>query len=102
MGYLKNAEATKKVIDSDGYFSSGDIGRFDDNWIMITGRIKEIIITSGGENIAPVAIEDKFKLQCSACSNIILLGDQQKFVAALITFKVQIDPKTGESTTSLL
>lgn len=75
MGYLKNADASSKVIGSDGYFSTGDVGKLYDKWLVITGRIKELIITSGGENIAPVAIEDTFKLQCSACSNIMLLGD---------------------------
>jgi long-chain-fatty-acid--CoA ligase ACSBG len=76
IGYLKNPEATKKVIGPDGYFASGDQGKMHGNWLQITGRIKELIITSGGENIAPVAIEDKFKLHCSACSNIMLLGEQ--------------------------
>lgn len=102
MGYLKNPEATRKVIGSDGYFASGDLGRIIDNWLVITGRIKELIITSGGENIAPVAIEDNFKRHCAACSNIMLLGEQQRFVAALITFKVEIDGKTGQPTKKLL
>lgn len=75
MGYLKNGDATRKVISPDGYLSSGDIGKITDSWLVITGRIKELIITSGGENVAPVAIEDIFKAQCSACSNIMLLGE---------------------------
>ena len=75
MGYLKNPDATRKVIGADGYFASGDLGKLVNNWLIITGRIKELIITSGGENVGPVAVEDNFKLHCSACSNIMLLGD---------------------------
>lgn len=77
MGYLKNEEATRKAINSEGYFLTGDQGKLvDGKWLVITGRIKELIITSGGENIAPVAVEDMFKLHCAACSNIMLLGEQ--------------------------
>ena len=64
-------------------------------FLKITGRIKELIITAGGENVAPVPIEDNFKLFCPACSNIMLLGENQRFMAALITFKVDIDMTTG-------
>ena len=54
-----------------------------------------MIITAGGENIAPVPVEDNFKLECVACSNIMMIGEQQRFMAALITFKVDVDPKSG-------
>jgi long-chain-fatty-acid--CoA ligase ACSBG len=56
--------------------------------LKITGRIKELIITAGGENIAPVPIEEKFKFECPACSNIMVIGENQRFMGALITFKV--------------
>lgn len=62
MGYLKNESATQEVIDSQGFFHSGDLGKFDDRgFLRITGRIKELIITAGGENIAPVILEDTIK-----------------------------------------
>ena len=64
--------------------------------MKITGRIKEIIIGAGGENIAPVPVEDNFKELCPPCSNIMMVGEQQRFMAALITFKVDVDPKTGQ------
>ena len=54
-----------------------------------------MIITAGGENIAPVPIEDMFKIECPACSNIMLIGEGQRFMGALITFKVDVDMKTG-------
>lgn len=96
MGYLKNEEATKSTIDNQGFVHSGDRGKVDaDGMLKITGRIKELIITAGGENIAPVPVEDNFKLECAACSNIMMIGEQQRFMSALITFKVDIDQKTG-------
>lgn len=96
MGYLKNEEATKSTIDNQGYVHSGDKGKVNaEGYLQITGRIKELIITAGGENIAPVPVEDSFKLECVACSNIMMIGEQQRFMAALVTFKVDIDPKSG-------
>ena len=64
------------IIDENGFFRSGDQGRIDKGgFLKITGRIKELIITAGGENVAPVPIEDNFKLECPACSNIMLIGE---------------------------
>jgi long-chain-fatty-acid--CoA ligase ACSBG len=95
MGYLKNEKATLEVMDEEGYFRTGDQGKFDGKFLKITGRIKELIITAGGENVAPVPIEDFFKVECPPCSNIMLVGEQQRFMGALITFKVDVDMKTG-------
>ena len=76
MGYLKNEKATAETIDAQGYCHSGDRGKIDaDGFLRITGRIKELIITAGGENVAPVPIEDNFKLECPACSNIMMIGE---------------------------
>lgn len=69
--------------------------------MKITGRIKEIIIGAGGENIAPVPIEDTFKEICPACSNIMVVGEQQRFMAALITFKVDVNPASGQPSQNL-
>lgn len=77
MGYLKNDEATISTIDAAGYIKSGDKGRIEkDGHLKITGRIKELIIGAGGENIAPVPVEDNFKEACPACSNIMMVGEQ--------------------------
>jgi long-chain-fatty-acid--CoA ligase ACSBG len=96
MGYLKNEPATREVFDKEGYLHSGDLGKYDDKgFLFITGRIKELIITAGGENVAPVIIEDIFKENCPPCSNIMVIGENQKYLAALITFKVDIDPIKG-------
>lgn len=68
MGYLKNDAATVETIRALGYVYSGDRGKIEkDGHLIITGRIKELIITAGGENIAPVPIEDNFKAVCPPC-----------------------------------
>ena len=72
-----------------------------DGHLQITGRIKELIIGAGGENIAPVPIEDRFKSFCVPCANIMVVGEGQRFMACLITFKVDIDMKTGLPGTEL-
>lgn len=59
MGYLGAEERTREVFDADGWHHSGDVGTVDeDGFYVITGRIKEILITAGGENVPPVIIED--------------------------------------------
>lgn len=96
MGYLKNEQATKETIDNQGYLRSGDLGKIDNRgFLYITGRIKELIITAGGENVAPLIIEDHFKEFCPPCSNIMVIGENQKFLCALITFKVDLDMAKG-------
>jgi long-chain-fatty-acid--CoA ligase ACSBG len=92
MGYLKNPEASASTIDAAGWLHSGDLGTVSsDGFLRITGRIKELIITAGGENVAPVLIEDCIKQQCSAISNVMLVGDRRKFVTALIALKTEPD-----------
>ena len=96
MGYLKNDVATRETIDPQGYLHSGDLGMIDDKgFLFITGRIKELIITAGGENIAPLIIEDFFREFCPPCANIMVIGENQKFLAAFITFKVDVDMARG-------
>lgn len=98
MGYLKNEEETRRTFDSEGYIRSGDLGYLDDDgFLHITGRIKEIIITAGGENIAPLPIEDKLKELCPLLSNVMIVGDGRKFLSAILTLKVETDIETGES-----
>jgi long-chain-fatty-acid--CoA ligase ACSBG len=91
MGYWKNEAATKETIDTRGYLHSGDQGYINNEGnLIITGRIKELIVTAGGENVAPVPIEDLFKEQCKICSNIIVLGDLRKYLSALIILKTDV------------
>lgn len=96
LGYLKNEKDTLEAIDVNGYLHSGDIGKIDkDGFVYITGRIKELIITAGGENIAALNIEETFKKNCPPCNNIMCIGDYRKYLSALITLKVDVDNKTG-------
>jgi long-chain-fatty-acid--CoA ligase ACSBG len=97
MGYLDDEEKTMETLDSEGLLRTGDIGKVDENgFVYITGRIKELIITAGGENVAPVLIEDAVKEALPCISNCMLVGDRKKFLAILLTLKTEIDSDTGE------
>mmetsp|Transcript_36161 Transcript_36161/g.35114 ORF Transcript_36161/g.35114 Transcript_36161/m.35114 type:complete len:210 (-) Transcript_36161:202-831(-) len=95
LGYFKNEKATMEMYDEDGYVHSGDLGCMPDGILEVTGRIKELIITGGGENIPPILIESTFKEICPITSNIMVIGDNRKFLSAILTFKVDSDLKTG-------
>lgn len=92
MGYINDECKTRETIDDGRWLHTGDFGRIDDEgFVYITGRLKEIIITSGGENVAPVRIEDHIKAECPAISNAFLVGDRRKFLNILLTFKTEVD-----------
>ena len=84
MGYYKQPELTKEVIDEDGWFHTGDMGEFNQyNQLRITGRIKSLFKTSGGKYINPDVIEAKF---CASklVEQILVVGENQKFAGAII------------------
>ncbi|MBL4625189.1 MAG: AMP-binding protein, partial [Flavobacteriales bacterium] len=84
MGYYKEPEKTKEVIDDDGWFHTGDIGCFiDGDFLKITDRKKEIFKTSGGKYIAPQQMENKYK-ESRFIEQIMVIGENKKHPAALI------------------
>lgn len=91
MGYLNEEGKTADAIDNDDWLHTGDIGRFDKNFLYITGRLKELIITAGGENVAPIPIEDAVKEALPIVSNCMLIGDKKKFLSMLLTLKTEVD-----------
>jgi long-subunit acyl-CoA synthetase (AMP-forming) len=87
-GYYKNEEATRETLDAAGWLHSGDVGEIDgEGFLRVTDRKKELIITSGGKNIAPQHLEGKLK-QIAAVSQAVAIGDRRPYVVALLT----IDP----------
>ncbi len=84
IGYYKDPERTAEVIDNEGWFHTGDIGKFDKHGrLIITGRLKNIFKTSFGKYINPQKIENKC-CESPFISNMIVVGENQKFAAALI------------------
>uniref|UniRef100_A0A669EWU2 long-chain-fatty-acid--CoA ligase n=1 Tax=Oreochromis niloticus TaxID=8128 RepID=A0A669EWU2_ORENI len=101
MGYLNMPDKTAEALDEDGWLHTGDLGRHDEqDFLYITGRIKELIITAGGENIPPVPIEDAVKSELPIISNAMLIGDKLKFLSMLLTLKCVVDDN-GEPTDEL-
>ena len=84
MGYYKNETATKEAFTPDGFFRTGDIAEIDsDSYVKITGRLKDLIITSGGKNISPQNIENSLKAS-RFIEQLAIIGDNRKYLAALI------------------
>lgn len=90
-GYWNNPEATAAAFDGD-WFKTGDLGQLDtDGFLTITGRKKEIIVTAGGKNVAPAALEDPIRSD-PLISQVVVVGDQQPFIGALITLDAEMLP----------
>jgi len=88
-GYHHNKNASCEAVDSEGWLHSGDVGNIDsEGFLQISGRKKDIIITSGGENIAPQMLEGKIKA-LAAVSQVVVIGDQRKYLTALITLDTE-------------
>lgn len=84
MGYYNNPEATKEVMDHEGWFKTGDIGEFvEGKFLKITDRKKEIFKTSGGKYIVPQALENQLK-ESRMIEQAMVIGENQKFPSALI------------------
>lgn len=97
MGYLNDPANTASSIDAEGFICTGDVGQVDKfGLIFITGRLKEILITAGGENVAPVLIENNIKAELPVISQAVVVGDRRKFLSVLLTLKTELDKETQE------
>jgi long-chain acyl-CoA synthetase len=83
MGYYKDPERTAEVIDADGWFHTGDTGKWFNGNLVITGRLKNIFKTSFGKYVNPFLIEEQF-CKSPFIENMVVFGENQKFAAALI------------------
>lgn len=88
LGYYKDEEATRSLLGDDGWFSTGDIAETDsDGYWYITGRKKELIVSSNGKKIYPARIENLFKTE-PLVSQVVLVGDKKPYVTALLTLNI--------------
>jgi long-chain-fatty-acid--CoA ligase ACSBG len=116
MGYMYMPEKTEEVISFDGWMMTGDEGVLEvksgfeqhpslqggsETFLRVTGRIKELIITAGGENIPPVLIENEMKGVMPALSHCIVIGEKLPYLTMLLTLKVELDPETFLPTKTL-
>ncbi|OYV88910.1 MAG: hypothetical protein B7Z68_12645, partial [Acidobacteria bacterium 21-70-11] len=83
-GYWNKPQATADVLDPEGWFATGDIGELSaDGYLRITDRKKDILVTAGGKNVAPQAIEEKLRMS-HLVENAVLFGDRKPYIVALI------------------
>ncbi len=84
-GYWRNSAATAEVLDAEGWFHTGDIGRLDDDgFLFITDRKKDLIVTAAGKNVAPSVLEDRLRSHWLV-SQAAVFGDQRPYISALLT-----------------
>ena len=96
-GYLRMPEKTAELIDDEGWLHTGDLGDFDDEgYLKITGRKKDILITAGGKNVAPVEMESLIT-PIPGVAQAVVVGDRQPYLTALVTF----DPENLKAFESL-
>ena len=95
IGYWNNNEATSKII-KHGWLYTGDIGKFDsDNYLIITDRKKDIIVSSGGDNISPSKLENLLTLD-SKIEQACVFGDNKSYISALLVINSQENPNKNE------
>ena len=89
-GYWRQPEATAETIDSEGWLHTGDVGHIDDDgFLHITDRIKELIVTAGGKNVAPQPIENALKTH-EFIAQAMVIGDRRNFISALIVPQAEV------------
>ena len=89
-GYHRQPQATREVLDSEGWLHTGDIGHLDaDGFLFITDRKKDLIKTSGGKYVAPQELENKLKALSPYVSQVLVHGNSRNFVSALVTLDLE-------------
>src|SRR5690606_16311836 len=82
-GYWNKPEKTAEAMTEDGGRRTGDVGRLEDGFLVITGRVKDIIIAAGGKNITPAEIENRLKFS-PYISDAVVIGDKRRFLTCLV------------------
>jgi long-chain acyl-CoA synthetase len=82
-GYYRDPELTVETVDADGWLHTGDVGAWEDGYLKILDRKKDIIITGGGKNITPAFIENKLKFS-AYIQDAVVVGDRRKYLVALV------------------
>jgi long-chain acyl-CoA synthetase len=96
-GYWRNEPATAEVLARDGWLHTGDVGEIDEEgFVRITGRMKEILVTAGGKNVAPSVLEDRVRAH-ALVSQCLVVGDGRPFIAALVTIDPEAFPAWAEA-----
>jgi long-chain acyl-CoA synthetase len=95
-GYFRDQEATEEAVEEDGWLHSGDLGMIsDDGYLQVTGRKKDLIITSSGKNITPVNIENALR-ETRWISEAVVYGDDRPYLVAIVTLDRDEAPKLAE------